>query len=325
MISGSRIWAHRFGKRCTCSLRGLCACSLACLSRRPSIGKKPILSCRSRGRICRFDAPASGGFRRNKNWMNGAGCGTGGFAFVSKCAELVPDSREGRRCPRRAACSVPSYGRIFALSNVCRHQGGPLGEGRILAGCLTCPWHGYQYHVEDGCSPPPFHGGRANLRCSPDRRGCLRFDETAAARDEVGRRPDSRALSARGRRTIRLLHRLAVEEPSRSRQILENICAALFATIPILFLPAAKFQNPVDPGGSSSASNGPSKAFFLNPLSRSCKSDETGSKSGMNFLLVGSGKFGAPRGAPWKGWSAYQVQRQPHLSKRRRNDRSEQA
>ncbi len=48
-------------------------------------------------------------------------------------------------------------GRIFALSNVCRHQGGPIGEGRIVNGCITCPWHGYQYKAEDGCSPPPFH------------------------------------------------------------------------------------------------------------------------------------------------------------------------
>jgi nitrite reductase/ring-hydroxylating ferredoxin subunit/DMSO/TMAO reductase YedYZ heme-binding membrane subunit len=47
-------------------------------------------------------------------------------------------------------------GRLFALSNACRHQGGPLGEGRVVYGCLTCPWHGYQYQVEDGCSPPPF-------------------------------------------------------------------------------------------------------------------------------------------------------------------------
>ena len=47
-------------------------------------------------------------------------------------------------------------GRIYALSNVCRHQGGPLGEGRILDGCVTCPWHGWQYRVEDGASPPPF-------------------------------------------------------------------------------------------------------------------------------------------------------------------------
>ncbi|MEW6304665.1 MAG: Rieske 2Fe-2S domain-containing protein [Verrucomicrobiota bacterium] len=47
-------------------------------------------------------------------------------------------------------------GRIFATANVCRHQGGPLGEGRILDGCITCPWHGWQYRPEDGCSPPPF-------------------------------------------------------------------------------------------------------------------------------------------------------------------------
>lgn len=46
--------------------------------------------------------------------------------------------------------------KISALSNVCRHQNGPLGEGRILDGCVTCPWHGYQYLPETGASPPPF-------------------------------------------------------------------------------------------------------------------------------------------------------------------------
>ena len=43
-----------------------------------------------------------------------------------------------------------------AISNTCAHQGGPLGEGRIIDGCLTCPWHGYQYIVTNGQSPPPF-------------------------------------------------------------------------------------------------------------------------------------------------------------------------
>jgi nitrite reductase/ring-hydroxylating ferredoxin subunit len=47
-------------------------------------------------------------------------------------------------------------GQVSALSNVCQHQNGPLGEGRILDGCVTCPWHGYQYRPEDGASPPPF-------------------------------------------------------------------------------------------------------------------------------------------------------------------------
>ena len=45
---------------------------------------------------------------------------------------------------------------VSAVSNVCRHQGGPLGEGKIVDGCITCPWHGFQYRMEDGQSPPPF-------------------------------------------------------------------------------------------------------------------------------------------------------------------------
>lgn len=48
-------------------------------------------------------------------------------------------------------------GKVSAISNVCRHQNGPLGEGRVIDGCVTCPWHGYQYRPDDGCSPPPFH------------------------------------------------------------------------------------------------------------------------------------------------------------------------
>ncbi|GMV25149.1 MAG: hypothetical protein AMXMBFR58_11800 [Phycisphaerae bacterium] len=45
---------------------------------------------------------------------------------------------------------------ISAVTNVCAHQGGPLGEGNIIDGCITCPWHGWQYRASDGCSPPPF-------------------------------------------------------------------------------------------------------------------------------------------------------------------------
>ena len=35
-------------------------------------------------------------------------------------------------------------------------QGGPLGEGQVIDGCVTCPWHGYQFDAGTGCSPPPF-------------------------------------------------------------------------------------------------------------------------------------------------------------------------
>ena len=47
-------------------------------------------------------------------------------------------------------------GKLFAVNNVCKHQNGPLGEGKIVDGCITCPWHGYQYLPKNGQSPPPF-------------------------------------------------------------------------------------------------------------------------------------------------------------------------
>lgn len=49
------------------------------------------------------------------------------------------------------------YGdQVSAISNVCQHQNGPLGEGRIIDGCVTCPWHGYQYDPANGRAPAPF-------------------------------------------------------------------------------------------------------------------------------------------------------------------------
>lgn len=71
------------------------------------------------------------------------------------------------RIPQDRAVIVPMNGervaifrygdQISAVSNVCRHQNGPLGEGKIVDGCITCPWHGYQYRPADGASPPPFN------------------------------------------------------------------------------------------------------------------------------------------------------------------------
>ena len=55
-------------------------------------------------------------------------------------------------------------GKVSAISNVCKHQNGPLGEGRIIEGCVTCPWHGYQYQPVNGCSPPPFTDKVATFR-----------------------------------------------------------------------------------------------------------------------------------------------------------------
>ena len=78
--------------------------------------------------------------------------------FVEACR--VGDIAEKRArivCLSGERIAVFRYdGKISAVSNVCQHQNGPLGEGRIIDGCITCPWHGFQYDPADGASPPPF-------------------------------------------------------------------------------------------------------------------------------------------------------------------------
>jgi methionine sulfoxide reductase heme-binding subunit len=68
---------------------------------------------------------------------------------------------------------------ISALHGVCAHQGGPLAEGRVRNGCLTCPWHGWEYRPADGQSPPPFTEKLATHRVRLDGRGHLLVDLAA--------------------------------------------------------------------------------------------------------------------------------------------------
>lgn len=78
--------------------------------------------------------------------------------FIDACA--VADITEKRArivCLSGERVAIFKYdGKVSAVSNVCQHQNGPLGEGKILDGCITCPWHGYQYLPDTGASPPPF-------------------------------------------------------------------------------------------------------------------------------------------------------------------------
>jgi nitrite reductase/ring-hydroxylating ferredoxin subunit len=71
-------------------------------------------------------------------------------------------------------------GRLSAISNVCAHQGGPLGEGLIVDGCVTCPWHGYQYRPSDGRSPAPFTDRVCTYRLRV-RDGRIQLDPTPLA------------------------------------------------------------------------------------------------------------------------------------------------
>ncbi len=83
---------------------------------------------------------------------------TGPNGFVDICSiDEIPENRALVACVTGERVAIFKYaGKISAVSNVCQHQNGPLGEGRIIDGCITCPWHGFQYLPETGASPAPF-------------------------------------------------------------------------------------------------------------------------------------------------------------------------
>ncbi|HEX2527237.1 MAG TPA: Rieske 2Fe-2S domain-containing protein [Geminicoccus sp.] len=64
-------------------------------------------------------------------------------------------------------------GRLSAVSNLCAHQNGPLGEGKVIGGCITCPWHGFTYRLADGRAPAPYTEKLATYRLKLDGRRVL--------------------------------------------------------------------------------------------------------------------------------------------------------
>lgn len=41
-------------------------------------------------------------------------------------------------------------GAVYAIDNLCLHEGGPLGHGPVKDGVVTCPWHLWRFDVRTG-------------------------------------------------------------------------------------------------------------------------------------------------------------------------------
>jgi sulfoxide reductase heme-binding subunit YedZ len=81
---------------------------------------------------------------------------TNGFVPVCDVSEIAENRAKTLMIHGQNIALFRYDGKLSAVNNQCRHQNGPLGEGKIIDGCITCPWHGYQYLPHNGQSPPPF-------------------------------------------------------------------------------------------------------------------------------------------------------------------------
>jgi nitrite reductase/ring-hydroxylating ferredoxin subunit len=98
------------------------------------------------------------GWREHRRELNARPAPAGSGWLDVGAADEIPESRAKTvSVPGQQRIAVFRYGGcVSAVAGVCAHQGGPLAEDKIIDGCITCPWHGFQYRPEDGASPPPF-------------------------------------------------------------------------------------------------------------------------------------------------------------------------
>ena len=72
------------------------------------------------------------------------------WTSVLAASELTDDTPQLVQVGDLSLVLYRSGGTLRALDSVCSHMGGPLDEGTVDDGCITCPWHGSTFRLADG-------------------------------------------------------------------------------------------------------------------------------------------------------------------------------
>ena len=73
-----------------------------------------------------------------------------GWQHLMPAADL-PEGKPVRRLLGEVpVVAVRADGAVRVLADRCSHMSGPLSDGELADGCLTCPWHGSVFRIADG-------------------------------------------------------------------------------------------------------------------------------------------------------------------------------
>ena len=68
--------------------------------------------------------------------------------------QLADIPRQGARCVKNGEMTIAIFrttdDRVFALEDKCPHKNGPLSNGIVHDGCVTCPLHNWVISLETG-------------------------------------------------------------------------------------------------------------------------------------------------------------------------------
>lgn len=72
------------------------------------------------------------------------------FVNVGRVADFTPGAGKMVVVGGRHVAVFRLGDAFHALDNLCLHRGGPLCDGAIDRGVVTCPWHGWSFEIATG-------------------------------------------------------------------------------------------------------------------------------------------------------------------------------
>jgi nitrite reductase/ring-hydroxylating ferredoxin subunit/uncharacterized membrane protein len=73
-----------------------------------------------------------------------------GWHHLAACSDL-PEGKPVRKMVGEVpVVAVRTGDQVQVLADRCSHMSGPLSDGELADGCLTCPWHGSVFRLTDG-------------------------------------------------------------------------------------------------------------------------------------------------------------------------------
>ena len=69
---------------------------------------------------------------------------------VAKTSDVTPGDMKLVTLDSEEVVIANADGEYFAFANTCPHAEGPLVEGELIGGIVTCPWHATPFDVKTG-------------------------------------------------------------------------------------------------------------------------------------------------------------------------------
>ncbi len=72
------------------------------------------------------------------------------YVKVARADQIAPGEKQIFEVNGTLVVVINLDGQFYAIEDVCTHDGGPLGEGRLEGAQIICPRHGARFDVRTG-------------------------------------------------------------------------------------------------------------------------------------------------------------------------------